>query len=64
MTKGLVSVITPCYNGGMLIHRLLDSILKQDYSMIEMYVVDDGSKDNTRSVIESYIDCFADKGMF
>lgn len=62
MTKGLVSVITPCYNGGMLIHRLLDSILKQDYSMIEMYVVDDGSKDNTRSVIESYIDCFADKG--
>ena len=62
MKKGLVSIITPCFNGGMLIHRLLDSILKQDYSMIEMYVVDDGSKDNTRSVIESYIDRFADKG--
>ena len=62
MKKGLVSIITPCFNGGMLIHRLLDSILKQDYSMIEMYVVDDGSIDNTRSVIESYIDRFTNKG--
>lgn len=60
--QGLVSVITPCYNGEKLIHRLLDSILSQDYPQIEMIVVDDGSQDKTHDVIESYIDRFKAKG--
>ena len=41
--KGLVSIITPCYNGETHIFRLLDSVLSQDYPKIEMFVVDDGS---------------------
>lgn len=48
MQEGLVSVITPCYNTGEIIHRLLDSILKQDYPSVEMLVVDDGSTDNSK----------------
>lgn len=62
ITKGLVSILTPCYNGAKLIHRLLDSVLSQDYPTIEMIVVDDGSKDKTRAVIESYIIKFKQKG--
>lgn len=60
--QGLVSIITPCYNGEKLIHRLLDSILSQDYPSIEMIIVDDGSKDKTHYVIENYINKFKQKG--
>lgn len=60
--KGLVSIVTPCYNGEKLIHRLLDSLLRQDYPQIEMIVVDDGSNDETRSVVEGYVDAFENKG--
>lgn len=62
MIKGLVSLITPAYNTGNLISRLLDSVLKQDYPTIEMYVIDDGSTDNTKSVVESFIPDFDKKG--
>lgn len=62
MQNGLVSVITPCYNTGNIIHRLLDSILSQDYPSISMLVVDDGSTDNSREVILSYIPKFAERG--
>ena len=58
----LVSILTPCYNSGKFINRLMDSILKQTYPKIEMFVIDDGSKDNSRDVIEKYIPLFTEKG--
>lgn len=58
----LVSILTPCYNTGHLIHHLLDSILSQDYSNIEMFVIDDGSIDNTSEVVRSYQPKFEEKG--
>lgn len=58
----LVSIITPCYNGEKLVARLLDSILKQSYPRIEMFVIDDGSTDKTREVIQDYILRFEQKG--
>lgn len=61
MQTGLVSIITPCYNIGQLIHRLLDSVLIQDYPYIEMFTVDDGSTDDTKDIIMAYIPKFADK---
>ena len=62
MQTGLVSLITPCYNTGDIIHRLMDSVLSQDYPRIEMFVVDDGATDNTRDVISSYVKRFAERG--
>lgn len=62
MVQGLLSVITPCYNTGNIVHRLLDSILLQDYPDIEMFIVDDGSTDNTKNVIDRYISKFKEKG--
>ena len=60
--RKLISIITPSYNYGHLIHRLLDSILQQTYSNIEMFVIDDGSTDNTKQVIEDYIKKFKKRG--
>ena len=60
--KGLVSIVTPCYNTGAILHRLFDSILSQDYPSIEMYAINDGSSDNTEDVIKSYIPKFETKG--
>lgn len=62
MKKDLVSIITPCYNTASIIHRLFDSVLAQDYPMIEMFVVNDGSTDNSEEIINAYIPRFAKKG--
>ncbi len=60
--SSLVSILTPTYNCGKYIHRLLDSVLKQTYPDIEMHVIDDGSTDDTKAVIESYIPKFEQRG--
>ena len=52
--EGLVSVVTPVFNGEGHLSRMLDSILGQTYDRIEMILVDDGSEDNTLAVAESY----------
>lgn len=62
MTKGLVSIITPCFNTGNCISRLLDSVLMQDYPSVEMFAINDGSTDNTEEIIKSYIPKFESKG--
>ena len=47
MEEGLVSIITPCYNGAKYISETIDSVIAQTYPKWEMLVVDDGSKDNS-----------------
>ena len=51
---GLVSVIVPTYNRADLIIHTLQSILAQTYRPIEILVVDDGSIDNTRQIVEQF----------
>lgn len=58
----MVSVIVPCYNMADKISRLLESLLKQTYSKLEIIFVNDGSKDNTENVILEYKQRFVDKG--
>ena len=59
MQRPLVSILTPMYNTEKYVHRLLDSVLAQDYPAIEMVVIDDGSTDGSRAVVESYAGRFA-----
>jgi glycosyltransferase involved in cell wall biosynthesis len=42
----LVSVIVPCFNHGRYLEECLQSITEQDYSPLEVIVVDDGSTDH------------------
>ena len=61
MSIPLVSIVTPCYNGEEVLHRLMDSILNQTYSNIELIIVDDGSTDKTKEIIFSYKKLFLEK---
>jgi glycosyltransferase involved in cell wall biosynthesis len=64
MNKGpLVSIITPCYNGAQYLQRFLDSILSQTYCHIELIFVNDGSTDNTETILLSYKKTFENKGI-
>jgi len=49
-----VSVIIPTYNSEELIGRCIESALNQTLKEIEILIVDDCSKDSTRSIIDEY----------
>lgn len=50
----LVSVILPVYNRAGWVARAVDSVLAQTHRHLELLVVDDGSTDDTRRVLESF----------
>ena len=51
-----VSVIVPVYNDGQRIGKCIEALLIQTYPQahFEIIIVDNGSNDNTRSVIEEH----------
>ncbi len=55
MEKPKVNVVLATYNGERFLKRQLDSIVSQTYENIDIYIRDDGSKDNTVAFIEKYI---------
>lgn len=50
-----VSIIIPTYNSAAFIGESIESALNQTYLNKEIIVIDDGSTDNTRAVLEKYI---------
>ena len=50
----LVSVIMPAYNSEKYIGKSIESVLAQDYEKFELIIVDDGSKDGSKSIVEQY----------
>ena len=52
----LVSVIVPTRNRANLVARAIQSVLDQTYRHIECIIVDDGSSDETRQVVEEFTD--------
>lgn len=51
----LVSVIIPCYNLHSYILQCLESVAAQDYPNYEVIVVDDGSRDDSREIIDAFL---------
>ena len=49
------TVLTPTYNRKHSIHRVYESLLQQTYRDFEWVIVDDGSSDNTRYLIEKWL---------
>ena len=49
-----VSIIVPVYNAAHTIGRCIESILNQQYTDFELFLVDDGSRDGSPALCDSY----------
>lgn len=49
-----VSIIIPTYNRASFVTKAIDSVLNQTFKDYEILVIDDGSTDDTRKVLEPY----------
>lgn len=68
-----ISIVTATFNSGATIRDTLESILRQSYTDYEALIIDGGSTDNTRQIVEEYIPKFGgrlvwytgkDKGLY
>uniref|UniRef100_UPI002666B07F glycosyltransferase family 2 protein n=1 Tax=Holdemanella biformis TaxID=1735 RepID=UPI002666B07F len=56
MNFPLVSIIIPLYNKESSIRSTIDSVLNQNFSNFEIVVVDDGSTDNSSTIVKNIND--------
>lgn len=56
----MISIVIPVYNVGEYIRECLESLLMQTYNDLQIIVVDDGSTDNTMTIVKEYEDRFKD----
>lgn len=50
----LVSIIMPVYNSEKYLKEAIQSVIDQTYSKIELIIINDGSIDNSKTIIEEY----------
>ena len=54
-----VSVVMPAFNAGRFIRAALDSLLRERRTVdLDIIVIDDGSTDDTRTIVETYTEAF------
>lgn len=51
-----VTVIIATHNYGRYLRSAIESVLNQDYENVQICVIDDGSTDNTRKILEEFKD--------
>lgn len=51
----LVSIVIPVYNGAEYLEKTVNSILSQQYSNFELLLVNDGSSDNSKEIIDGLL---------
>jgi glycosyltransferase involved in cell wall biosynthesis len=55
MEKPMITVATPTYNRKDKLPRVYESLKKQTYRNFEWIIIDDGSEDNTKELVEKWI---------
>lgn len=55
MTRPLVSIITPVFNGEKYLAQAIESALSQTYCNFELLIINDGSTDNSYQIIKPYL---------
>jgi len=50
----LISVVIPAYNAANFLPQVIQSVLDQSYANWELLIIDDGSKDNTKEVVNDF----------
>lgn len=55
MKECKISIIIPTYNRAWCVENAINSIIKQEYKNWELFILDDGSIDNTKEVVKKYI---------
>lgn len=50
-----ISVVVPVYNTEKFLHRCIDSVLAQTFTDWELLLIDDGSKDSSGAICETYV---------
>lgn len=63
MAQIKLTILSPCYNGEEFIAKYFENILEQTFKAYEIIIVNDGSSDNSDSVIRQYKKIFEDKGI-
>lgn len=61
MAMKKISVIIPVYNMEKYLAKCLDSVLYQEYDDYEILIIDDGSTDNSRDIIDYYMEKYSDR---
>lgn len=50
-----VSIVVPMFNNESTISQLINSLIKQTYTNLELFLIDDGSTDNTLKICKEYV---------
>ncbi len=53
-TQPEISVVMPCYNGEKWLKESIESVLQQTFVNFELLIIDDGSADTSKEIIEEY----------
>ena len=51
----MLTIFTPTYNRGPFLHRVYQSLLRQDNTDFEWLIVDDGSTDDTAEIVQAFL---------
>jgi glycosyltransferase involved in cell wall biosynthesis len=59
--KPLVSIITPFFNAQMFFTEAIESVIAQTYEHWELFLIDDGSIDESTNIAQKYADQYPEK---